>query len=216
MSASTEVGGITTRAHSRRSILRFFFGFTIVSTLVGVLTPIIGYLFPPATESAGGSGRVKVGSIADIPIGQAKVVPMGNNPVIVINTEQGVKAFSAICTHLACVVTWSEQGKFIQCPCHDARFNPITGAVMAGPAQPTAPPTACYDLYRLTPGRLPASTSQIRLRKPIRSWTPPSNPGTSIPGRTTLTRGTSSLIGVPSATPATLRRRAVAAPPRAM
>ena len=49
----------------------------------------------------------------------------------------GVKAFSAICTHLGCIVLWDEAASNIVCPCHDGRFNPATGAVMSGP--PPAP-----------------------------------------------------------------------------
>lgn len=133
MTTPTEIERPGTSAISRRSVLRFLLGFTVVSTLVGVLTPIIGYLLPPASGGARGSERVKVGTTKDIPVGQGKVVPRGDKPVIVVNTNQGVKAFSAICTHLGCIVTWDEVRQIILCPCHDGRFNPITGAVIAGP-----------------------------------------------------------------------------------
>jgi len=131
-----QIERLVNAAVSRRSVLRYLLGFTIISTLIGVLTPIIGYLMPPAAGSAGTKERVKVGTTKDIPVGHGKVVPRGNKPVIVINTEQGVKAFSAICTHLGCIVTWDEARQIILCPCHDGQFNPITGAVIAGP-----PPT---------------------------------------------------------------------------
>jgi len=120
-------------ALGRRPILKLFLGFSVVSSLVGVLIPVIGYLWPPSTGSGAGSGRVKVGNTKDILVGQAKVVPMGNKPVIVLNTEQGVLAFSAICTHLGCVVIWDDTRKIIVCPCHDGQFNPVSGAVIAGP-----------------------------------------------------------------------------------
>jgi len=41
--------------------------------------------------------------------------------------------FSAICTHLGCIVFWNQQKQVIQSPCHDGRFNPLTGAVVSGP-----------------------------------------------------------------------------------
>jgi cytochrome b6-f complex iron-sulfur subunit len=118
---------------TRRSFVKFLLGFSAVSTVVGVLIPIIGYLVPPTTGSVAGSGRVKVGTTNDIPLGQAKVVPMGNKPVLVTNTPQGIKAFSAICTHLGCIVTWDQANQLILCPCHDGKFNPTTGAVISGP-----------------------------------------------------------------------------------
>ena len=65
---------------------------------------------------------------------------MGSRPAIVVNTEQGVKAFSAICTHLGCVVAWNDMIGAIQCPCHDGQFNPATGAVVSGPPPAPLPP----------------------------------------------------------------------------
>jgi cytochrome b6-f complex iron-sulfur subunit len=70
-------------------------------------------------------------------VGSGAVVAVGSKPAIVINTAEGVKAYSAICTHLGCIVTWDETAKVIVCPCHDGRFNPATGAVVSGP--PPAP-----------------------------------------------------------------------------
>ncbi len=133
-------------AVSRRGFLKLMMGFSVVATLAGVLTPIVGYLWPPAQGSAGGGGRVQVGTTRDIPPGQGKVVPVNNKPVIVVNTTQGVKAFSAVCTHLGCIVEWDETRKFILCPCHDGRFNPISGAVISGPPpRPLAPVDVVVD-----------------------------------------------------------------------
>ena len=124
-------------AISRRGFLKWALGFSVVATIAGVLIPVIGYLWPPARRSAAGGGRVLVGSTKDLPVGQAKVLPVNDKPVIVVNTAQGVKAFSAVCPHLGCVVEWQAAKQFILCPCHDGRFNPTTGAVIAGP--PPAP-----------------------------------------------------------------------------
>jgi cytochrome b6-f complex iron-sulfur subunit len=123
---------------SRRRLITYLLGFSVAATLGGVLTPIIGYLWPPARATAGGSGRVEVGTTNDFPAGQGKVVPVNDKAVIVVNTAQGgIKAFSAICTHLGCIVEWDQNRQFILCPCHDGRFNPVNGAVISGP--PPAP-----------------------------------------------------------------------------
>ena len=123
---------------SRRLLITYLLGFSVVATLGGVLTPIAGYLWPPSRASAGGSGRVQVGTTADFPAGQGKVVPVNDKAVIVVNTAQGgIKAFSAICTHLGCIVEWDQSRQFILCPCHDGRFNPVNGTVISGP--PPAP-----------------------------------------------------------------------------
>ncbi len=55
-------------------------------------------------------------------------------------TDQGFVAYSAICTHLGCTVSWEKNKKkpvasSTECLCHNSIFNPARGAkVMAGPA----------------------------------------------------------------------------------
>ncbi len=128
---------------SRRRLITYLLGFSVVATLGGVLTPIIGYLWPPSRVSGAGSGRVQVGTASDFPAGQGKVVPVNDKPAIVVNTAQGgVKAFSAICTHLGCIVEWDPNRQVILCPCHDGRFNPVNGAVISGPPPSPLPQLA--------------------------------------------------------------------------
>lgn len=55
-------------------------------------------------------------------------------------TDKGFVAYSAICTHLGCTVSWmankeSPEASFTECYCHNSIFNPAQGAkVMGGPA----------------------------------------------------------------------------------
>ncbi len=125
---------------NRRSFLKWLLGFGIFSTIASVLIPVIGYLIPPERGNTAGGGRVLVGTTTDIPFGMGKVVQLGSKPVIVINTPQGITAFSAICTHLGCIVDWDAERQLILCPCHDGLFNPQTGAVIAGPPPAPLPP----------------------------------------------------------------------------
>ncbi len=126
---------------TRRGFIQWALGFAVVATIGGVIVPVIGYLWPPARRAAGGQTRVLVGATKDLPVGQAKVLPVNDKPVIVVNTAQGgVKAFSAICTHLGCVVEWNSSKQIISCPCHDGRFNATTGAVISGPPPTPLPP----------------------------------------------------------------------------
>ncbi len=128
-------------AISRRSFLKWALGFSVVATVAGVVVPIIGYLWPPSQQSSGSGGRVLIGATKDLPVGQAKVQPVNDKPVIIVNTAQGgIKAFSAICTHLGCVVEWNQSKQIIVCPCHDGHFNPMTGAVISGPPPAPLPP----------------------------------------------------------------------------
>ncbi len=126
--------------HSRRRFLRWLGGLAVVSTAAMVVTPVIGFLVPSKSGASAGGGKVLVGTTADIPAGSGKVVAMGSKPAIIVNTDQGVKAFDAICPHLGCVVTWNDLIGAIQCPCHDGRFNPATGTVVSGPPPGPLPP----------------------------------------------------------------------------
>ena len=51
-------------------------------------------------------------------------------------SDQGVIAYSAICTHAGCPVTgWMADEKNYMCPCHQSVFNPKdSGVVVSGPA----------------------------------------------------------------------------------
>ena len=134
---------------TRRGFFQWALGFAVVATLGGVIVPIIGYLWPPARRAAGGAARVLVGGAKDLPVGQAKVLPVNDKPVIVVNTAQGgLKAFSAICTHLGCTVKYTalNQPKTVEingrqttvpfefhCPCHGSKYY-ADGTNYAGPA----------------------------------------------------------------------------------
>jgi cytochrome b6-f complex iron-sulfur subunit len=118
----------------RRGLLKGLMGFSILATIAGVVTPIIGYLWPPARQRGGQGGRVRAGSLVEVEAAGGMVVSAGDQPIVLTYSESaGVKAFSAICTHLGCVVRWHSAGNYIECPCHDGRFNGQTGAVISGP-----------------------------------------------------------------------------------
>jgi cytochrome b6-f complex iron-sulfur subunit len=130
----TTQSDLQTPVTTRRGFLKWLLGFSVVSTFAGVFVPIIGYLWPPARKGVGYTGPTAVGAVEDFPVGTGKVVPVDNKAVIIVNTSAGgIKAFSAICTHLGCIVDWKKEKGVIHSPCHDGLFNPVTGAVVGGP-----------------------------------------------------------------------------------
>lgn len=126
---------------SRRNFVKGLMGFSIVATLGGVLAPIIGYLLPPSRQTSERGGRVQVASLTELQALGGLVAPANNQPVVLtFNQDSQVSAFSAICPHLGCVVRWKSDGGYIECPCHDGRFNAQTGAVISGPPPAPLPP----------------------------------------------------------------------------
>lgn len=135
--------GMLEQPVSRRGLLKYILlGFSTLATVGGVLTPVIAYLWPPKKGGGESGGRVAVAATADLPVGTGQVFSVNNKPVIVVHTEDGYQALSAVCTHLGCIVFWNEQRGVIACPCHEAYFN-TNGAVISGP------PPAPLAIYRV-------------------------------------------------------------------
>jgi cytochrome b6-f complex iron-sulfur subunit len=80
------------------------------------------------------------GKVGDFRAGE--VVSFRKERVFVERSEQGFLAFSAVCTHLNCMVNWNEMLKKFECPCHGAKFNRY-GEVLEGP------PPRPLDLLKL-------------------------------------------------------------------
>ncbi len=118
---------------TRRKFIQVLLGFSIVSTLAGIIAPVIAYLLPSNTRTGYG-GPTDVGKMEDFPVGAGSIVSVDGKPVIIVNTKTGgLKAYSAICTHLGCIVLWDQKRNLIASPCHDGLFNAMTGAVVSGP-----------------------------------------------------------------------------------
>jgi len=67
-----------------------------------------------------------------LPMGQSLVLSMSGVPVLILHGNKGVRAFSATCTHLGCLVRFSMEDNQFQCPCHGGKYDE-NGRVVAGP-----------------------------------------------------------------------------------
>ncbi|MEJ6574263.1 MAG: Rieske 2Fe-2S domain-containing protein [Actinomycetes bacterium] len=76
-----------------------------------------------------------IAKTADFPIGSTKeFVAADGSPAMLFRTKAGVFAYSRICTHQGCSVTYDEKANLLICPCHGARFDPSnSGAAVSGP-----------------------------------------------------------------------------------
>jgi thiosulfate dehydrogenase [quinone] large subunit len=81
----------------------------------------------------------KIVELAKFPVGSTMqfTAPDGA-PAFLFRTKVGVFAYSAVCTHQGCTVSYNPAGNTLDCPCHGGKFDPANGgAVLAGP--PPAP-----------------------------------------------------------------------------
>jgi Rieske Fe-S protein len=100
--------------------------------LTALLGPFIAYFYPPSLEEVP-TEPVRVGTVDEIAPGESITVPFGRYPAIVIHTTEGLKAYSAVCTHFACICKWDSTTQEIYCPCHAGYFEPLQGNVISGP-----------------------------------------------------------------------------------
>lgn len=76
----------------------------------------------------------EVDSFDDIAPGSGALVRANGGKVAAYRDELGVlHAFSAICTHMGCVLQFNSFERCWDCPCHGSQFS-VAGEVLAGPA----------------------------------------------------------------------------------
>jgi len=68
--------------------------------------------------------------------------------IFVYRDHEGIRAISAVCTHLGCIIEKSEEG--FRCPCHGSRFNEL-GEVLSGAATKDLP---WFSLRKAMDGRI--------------------------------------------------------------
>ena len=78
---------------------------------------------------------------AEFPIGSSKeFIAADGSPAVLFRTKSGVFAYSRVCTHQGCSVSYEAASNVLICPCHNARFDPTRdGSVISGPTKIALP-----------------------------------------------------------------------------
>jgi Rieske Fe-S protein len=85
-----------------------------------------------STPAAAGNEANTLAPTSEIPVGSGKIFTA--EKVVVTQPVSGdFKAFSAVCTHMGCIVSQISDGT-IDCPCHGSQFSIKDGSVVGGPA----------------------------------------------------------------------------------
>ncbi|HEY7319660.1 MAG TPA: Rieske (2Fe-2S) protein [Candidatus Binatia bacterium] len=117
----------------RRKFLNWFLGTTAGAFFIAVFYPVSRYLVPPKVEESTARSVMLSIKPADVKPNSGEVFRFGNQPAILIRTPAGeLRAFSAICTHLSCIVQYRSDLSEIWCACHNGHYD-LNGKNISGP-----------------------------------------------------------------------------------
>lgn len=115
---------------SRRKFLATCLGAIGVAGVGAALYPLFRYLAP--SKSAGTRQKVTF-QLSELGEGGAKYFQIDGKAGVLVKPKGGtIAAFSAVCTHLGCIVQWQKDQDRFLCPCHGGQFSP-QGTVLGGP-----------------------------------------------------------------------------------
>jgi menaquinol-cytochrome c reductase iron-sulfur subunit len=115
----------------------------LIGALIGI--PSVVYLLSPSLQAEEDTDSIDIGSLENYPIGvptrfdftRTKVNGWERTSVnyglyVIRKSENEVRVFSDICTHLGCRVSWHSDVQHYISPCHDGHFD-IMGKNISGP-----------------------------------------------------------------------------------
>ncbi len=105
------------------------------AVLLSSLTVLAGVLrLTKANVHYEESLKFNIGTPANFPVGLVKKIE--ERKVYIFSDNKGLRAISAVCTHLGCIVAITDAG--FQCPCHGSKYD-RDGKVTGGPAPRNLP-----------------------------------------------------------------------------
>jgi menaquinol-cytochrome c reductase iron-sulfur subunit len=130
---------------SRRDFVKVVVGLlgSVMGAIIGL--PAIGYLISPALKTSSSEAWIPLGPLENYKMGVPTLFSFTRTRIngwektvnsygvyVVRASNNQIKVFSNVCTHLSCRVAWKEGPKQFVCPCHDGHFD-VQGNVVSGP-----------------------------------------------------------------------------------
>jgi len=131
------------KSKNRRKFLRQL---ALIFTSIAGFLALVSLFRQGIPRKALTNKRIKIGNPNSFPLNMFTYIPEAN--IFVNRDHSGIKAVSAICTHLGCVIEKSEDG--FQCPCHGSCYDE-DGDVVSGAATKALD---WYHLYRDPDGQI--------------------------------------------------------------
>ena len=119
--------------HGRRNLLNWFLSTTAGAFLVSVIYPLSRFMIPPEVEESTSSTVTLAIKPNDVKANSGQIFRFGSQAGILVKDTNGeLKAFSAVCTHLACIVQYRADISHVWCACHNGHFD-LNGRNVEGP-----------------------------------------------------------------------------------
>lgn len=123
---------------TRRGFFNWLLGTGIVTLAGAAVYPLVRFVIPPRVPEAKASS-VLAAKVGELSPNTGKIFRFGKDPALLVLTKSGeYRAFTAICTHLACTVQYRGDLERIWCACHNGHYD-LNGINIQGP--PPAPLT---------------------------------------------------------------------------
>lgn len=121
---------------TRRNLFEKFLGALGGGTVLAFFAPALAFLFPNKNFGVTGHEFSEATgqpiSATSIPAEGARAGMLGGKPALVLRRNGELAAFSAVCSHLGCVVAFNASKQTFLCPCHGGEYD-AEGKVIAGP-----------------------------------------------------------------------------------
>jgi cytochrome b6-f complex iron-sulfur subunit len=123
-----------------RRLATWLIGLGLGGLVGSMFYSVIRFVIPPKAPEVSAAGVKIPWKASEMARNSGRIFRFGNQPGILVKTGAGdLRAFTAVCTHLACTVQYRPDLEHIWCACHNGHFD-LTGRNIAGPPpRPLAP-----------------------------------------------------------------------------